>query len=58
MDKGSGGGVMMEVYTLEGSRITGGVKERSISCNTMVLIHSSMPSIKDMKRMDTGMILR
>jgi hypothetical protein len=41
MDKGSIGQVM-EVYTLGDTRMTTGLKGRSMSCNRMALTHSSM----------------
>jgi hypothetical protein len=44
MDKGSSG-EMMEVYTLGDTRVTGGLKGRSISCNRMALTHSSMSRV-------------
>ena len=44
MDKGSTG--MMEVYTLGDTRMTEGLKGRSMSCNEITLTHYSMSSMK------------
>jgi hypothetical protein len=46
MDKGRSG-KMMEVYTLGDTRITGGLKGSTISCNSMAITHSSMSSMKN-----------
>jgi hypothetical protein len=43
MDKGRSGREM-EVYTMGDTRITTGLKGRSISCNRMALTHSSITS--------------
>ncbi len=45
MDKGRDG-LIVEVYTSGDSRMTGGLKGRSMSCNQMALTHSSMTSMK------------
>ncbi len=49
MDKGRYG-MMMEVYSSGDSRITGGLKGRSMSCIQMALTHSSMSSVYEVKR--------
>jgi hypothetical protein len=43
-------GEMMVAYTLGDSRMTTGLKGRSMSCNQMALAHSSMSSMKNIKR--------
>jgi hypothetical protein len=50
MDKGRHG-EMMEVYTLGDTRITTGLKGRSMSCKQITLTHSSMSSMKKGKRL-------
>jgi hypothetical protein len=50
MDKGRSG-MMMEVYTLGDTRITKGLKGRSMSCKEIAHTHSSMSSMKKGKRL-------
>jgi hypothetical protein len=44
MDKGRNGNGM-EIFTLGDTRISPGLKERSISCNRMAFTHSFMSSM-------------